>query len=649
MDNKLQRKGLSIVMKVSILAGSIAALASLIVGTLIVNGSTDIVYQNALNRLKYETNIKSLKLIADIKNLSGDAQYLAGTPPILGIPRAIKSGGIDPLDKSTLKIWKQRLSTIFTELIRAKPNYLQIRYIAVANQGKELVRVNRKGSQILTIPKDELQQKGNTHYFKNAIKINPGEVYLSNITLNREHGKVSEPHTPVIRAATPIYIADKLFGILVINMEFGEIFNELIKNTPRELTPYVTNEDGFFLAHPNIEMTYGFDLDNKNKIQSRYTNFNLQQTHDLRDTEFTIETNGDVVHVVKSHFDPKHKNRFFAVMLATSYANLQSGSDQLRFQSFMIMGLLVIASLIIAAVLVSRLLRPLQLISKASEDLASGHKVFDLPITSADEIGELARSFDGMRHQLEDKERELLVSQSHVHHANKMASLGEMAAGMAHEINSPIQAINLVAQRVQRQLKKNMSKEDIDSSMEKISGSVAKISEIIDSLRNVSRTSTEDEFKNTTLSEIINDVLHITEERFKINNIHFDINYHDISENTLIQCQRLQISQVLINLVNNAFDAIHELQDKWIKINITKIAQKIQISITDSGPGIADDIVEKIFEPLFTTKDVGKGTGLGLSISRDIILKHNGLFFVDKTSENTSFVIELPFLHITEK
>lgn len=310
------------------------------------------------------------------------------------------------------------------------------------------------------------------------------------------------------------------------------------------------------------------------------------------------------------------------------------------------MGFLAIISLITAALLASKLMRPLQLISKASEDLAHGREVSNLPIESKDEIGELARSFDHMRHQLEDKENELLMSQSHVHQANKMASLGEMASGMAHEINSPIQTISLTAQRVQRQLRKDMSKEDINSSMENIVKSVNKISEIIDSLRRVSRASNDDNYLDTEIKDIIDDVKHMTVERFKVNNVNFDVYYNDIPDNTMIQCQRLQISQVLINLVNNAYDAIHELDDKWIKISINKITDKIQISVTDSGSSITDDIIDRIFEPLFTTKEIGKGTGLGLSISRDIILKHNGVFFIDKESKNTRFVIELPIFHV---
>jgi len=639
------QKGLSIVMKVSILAGSIAAVTSLIVGMLIVNGSAEIVYEDALNRLKYETNIKSLRLISDIKNLSSDTQYLAGTPPISGIPRAINNNGIDPLDNSSLQLWKNRLKKIFTELVRAKPNYLQLRYIGISNGGKELIRVDRKGDNIRVIPDNELQKKGDTAYVKGVMNSKPGDVFLSDVTLNRELGKISEPHTPVIRAAMPIYFNNKVFGLVVINMEFGEIFRDLIENTPRELIPYVTNEEGQFLAHPNMAMTYGFDHGHDKKIQTIYSDFDLNKSHDLRDTEFTVETNGDVVHVIKAHYDPAKKDRYFAVMMATSYKNLQSKSNELRLQSFTIMGVLVFISLVVAAVLASKLLSPLRLISIASENIAKGREVSDLPVSSHDEIGELARSFDKMLHQLKDKEHELIISQARVHYSNKMASLGEMAAGMAHEINSPIQTINFIAQRVQRQLNKNISNKDIDDSMIKITSNVNKITEIIDSLRKLSRGSTNDDFLDISLSELIEDVINMCGERFKVNNVSFEVNYHNLSKNTLIQCQRLQISQVLINLVNNAYDAIQLLDNKWIKIDLDKVFGKILISITDSGPGITEDIVDRIFEPMFTTKDIGKGTGLGLSISSEIISKHNGLFYVDKDNGNTRFIIELPVVH----
>lgn len=644
MVTKYLKKDLSIVAKISILAGGVVALVSTIIGSFVINDSSDILYENALNRLQYETNYKSLGLVSDIKNLSDDAKYLAATPPIKGIPRTLANKGIDPTDNSSVKVWKERLSIIFSELIRAKSNYLQIRYIGVHDGGKELVRIERSGKLIQKVSENKLQQKGQTPYFKHTLKLHPGDVYLSEITLNREFGQISLPHTPVIRAATPVFFQNKLFGILVINMSFDKIFEDLILNTPRELIPYVTNEKGYFLAHTNKKMTYGFEFNKETTIQSIYSGFKLNNSDDVRDVEFNVKHNDDVIHVVKAFYDPTNEERYIAIMLEASHKNLQAHSTQLKYKNYLLTGVLVIISIIIAALLASRLLKPLHSITQAAHDFAQGREVSGLPTDSNDEIGELARSFDDMHHQLKDKEGELILSQERVHYASKMASLGKMAASMAHEINTPIQTVNLVAERVQRQLKKNMSREEINSSMDKIISSVHKVSDIIDSLRKVSRDSKSDPFTNVKIDELLQDSVNMTEERFNVNNVNFKVEYHDISPNSLVQCQSLQMSQVLINIINNAYDAIEKLEDKWITVDVRHISEKLQISITDSGLRVADDIIEKMFEPLYTSKDIGKGTGLGLSISREIITNHNGLLYIDKKSDNTRFVIEIPLV-----
>ncbi len=627
------------------LTGGIAALASLIVGSIIVSGSSDIVYENALDRLNYEANTRSFKLVADIQNLSEDVNYLAGTPPVQGIPRTIANGGIDPLDSSSLETWNTNLETIFAELIRAKRHYLQIRYIGVSDNGRELVRVEREGNLIRVQSDEYLQQKGDTAYFRNTVKQKPGEVYLSDITLNREFDQISEPQTPVIRAARSIYFEGQLYGVIVINMAFDKIFSSYIKNTPRELTPYVINESGYFLAHPNADMAFGFDLDRDHRIQDLYPELDFNLDTDPRITDFTFESSDAVLHIVKARFDSSRPDRYLAVVLATSHDHLQSGAMALRYEGIKTIGLLVVICSIVAAILASKLMQPLQLISAASDDLANGREVSNLPVTANDEIGELARSFDAMRGQLADKERELIVSQGLVHHANKMSSIGEMAAGMAHEINSPIQAISLIAERVQLQLKQDISAEEIDASMSEVIASVDKVSGIIESMRKVSRDSVNDEFVSTRLSDLIADIANMTTERLNVGNIKFEVSYHGVTENTLIQCQHLQISQVLVNLVNNAYDAIQQLENKWISIDFKKISDRIQISVTDSGEGIPCGIVDRIFEPMFTTKEVGKGTGLGLSISQDISVKHDGFLYVDSESANTRFTLELPMVH----
>jgi signal transduction histidine kinase len=109
-----------------------------------------------------------------------------------------------------------------------------------------------------------------------------------------------------------------------------------------------------------------------------------------------------------------------------------------------------------------------------------------------------------------------------------------------------------------------------------------------------------------------------------------------------LYCQPVEISQTLLNLLNNAFDVIEKLEERWIRIQIDKKDDYLTMSVINSGPKIPDAVVEKIFQPFFTTKGVGKGTGLGLSISKNIIERHNGTLSVDNSCQNTKFDIRIP-------
>jgi C4-dicarboxylate-specific signal transduction histidine kinase len=165
----------------------------------------------------------------------------------------------------------------------------------------------------------------------------------------------------------------------------------------------------------------------------------------------------------------------------------------------------------------------------------------------------------------------------------------------------------------------------------------------VNSLRLFARDGSSDQFLKVQASQILEDCLVICEERFKSNGIKLIL---DLAEPDLtLECRAVQISQVLINVLSNANDAIQNLTEKWIKITITRAGEEVQFAITDSGPRISPEIVAKIFNPFFTTKDVGKGTGLGLSISLGIVKDHGGRIWVDPDCANTRFIISLPLFH----
>lgn len=242
-----------------------------------------------------------------------------------------------------------------------------------------------------------------------------------------------------------------------------------------------------------------------------------------------------------------------------------------------------------------------------------------------------------------EMERQVVESRSQAMHAARMSSLGEMASGIAHEINNPLAVVTTRAKQIIRGLGQEMNEEKISAmkgNAEKILSMSERITKIIKGLRAFARDGENDPYDKVTIAQVMTDVKELVAARFENHSIQLDFpsEYPDLT----IECRFIQIEQVLVNLLNNAHDAIENLTTKWIKVEIQTIPDQVIISVTDSGDGIPFDVQEKLMRPFFTTKAVGKGTGLGLSISRGIIMNHKGKIEIDNNSPNTRFVITLP-------
>jgi len=226
--------------------------------------------------------------------------------------------------------------------------------------------------------------------------------------------------------------------------------------------------------------------------------------------------------------------------------------------------------------------------------------------------------------------------------SSKLASLGEMASGVAHEINNPL-AIIIGYSRILL----NAARKQDDNAQElmlqllpQIDLTVGRISRIVQGLQSFSRDGSKDKLENKTLNEVISKTLTFCQEKFNHSEIPVEIDIKP--ENLEIYCSETQFSQVVLNLLNNSYSAIKNSEEKWIKINCFIDNNQIVIKFIDSGKGIPTHIQEKIMQPFFTTKDPNEGTGLGLSISSTIIEKHGGKLFYQNESSNTTFEIHLP-------
>ena len=227
--------------------------------------------------------------------------------------------------------------------------------------------------------------------------------------------------------------------------------------------------------------------------------------------------------------------------------------------------------------------------------------------------------------------------------ASKMASLGEMAGNIAHEINNPLQILLMNCQTINNEIRKaNFSVEDLEKKVKSIEQNANRIAKITKGLKSISRDSSKDEFVETDLQEVISELLSFC--KTKIIKSGVDLIIPAEIPKIKFLSRPAQISQVLLNLVNNAFYAVYQVEDgrpKWISLQIQDSPQDIEMQISDSGNGVPDEFAKKIMEPFFTTKPVGEGTGLGLSVSAAIAKDHGGYLILNRDISKSCFVFKI--------
>lgn len=243
--------------------------------------------------------------------------------------------------------------------------------------------------------------------------------------------------------------------------------------------------------------------------------------------------------------------------------------------------------------------------------------------------------------ELEASIVELKSTQRQLIQASKLASMGTLTAGIAHEINNPLAGIKLFAQNTKRaQTTGNLKPEKMIENLEKISSLVDKAAKIIEHLRTFSRQATG-HMELIRVNQAVEDSLSMLSEQLKLQNIEIHL---QLDENLpQVRGDTNQIEQVVLNLITNARDSLDRAEKKEISLRTYQDNGSVVIEVVDSGSGIPSEIIENVFDPFFTTKPVDKGTGLGLSISHGIVELHGGEIEVESTPDKGSiFRVKLP-------
>lgn len=241
-------------------------------------------------------------------------------------------------------------------------------------------------------------------------------------------------------------------------------------------------------------------------------------------------------------------------------------------------------------------------------------------------------------------ESELQVSKARQYEASRLATLGETAGGIAHEINNPLNVIVGLAELMKATVEKKgqIEPEKMNEYCDRLVKYSMRIAKIIKGLRSISRDASQDPFAEVNLNTVVEETQEFCHQQFANRGIEMKIEMS--KEPVIVSGRYAQVSQIVMNLFNNARDAVEGQQNATVSVQVIVEDNMGTIRIWDSGPGVPKSIEEKLMTPFFTTKPVGKGTGLGLSISRSIAQDHKGSLSLNREVADSCFELKIPRL-----
>ena len=347
--------------------------------------------------------------------------------------------------------------------------------------------------------------------------------------------------------------------------------------------------------------------------------------------------------------------------LSLAQADAQLAASSKRMQAYTAAALLLVAAL--SWLFVWRVVqKPIQALKKGTEHLSQGDLGYQIAVQSQDEVGDLADSFNGMSLELraaneqligwaktledrvEQKTKELKSAHDHVLHVEKMASIGKMAAVVAHEVNNPLSGILTYAKLLRKwvgtgQTEHEKRQEAIEC-LDLIASESRRCGDLIKNLLSLSRSAPMN-VQATDLRAVIDRCLLLV--RPKLGLVGIELHQSLAEDLPCVSCDPAQIEQVLLVLIMNAIDAMPRGGNLWLRTRPNQDKNEIEIEVRDDGAGISGDVLPQIFEPFVTTKESGRGVGLGLAISRGIVERHKGRIEVQsEAGHGTTFTVTLP-------
>lgn len=650
MDKHIRQRGLSRRIYIAFLLAALIPTA--IAGAIGIYISLHTLRTETLGHLQQEVAVRAQGVGRFFDQLAAELLYLADAPALEELRFAKQKGDAHRIHAATT-----RLERDYATLASAYPHIYQIRFLTA--NGREVVRVDKKDEKVLVVPAERLQDKGDRYYFRDAMLRKSGELYVSPLDLNVEYGKVEQPERPVIRVATPIGTGTgNNEGILIINL-YADFLLEQIQQMAQSRggTAYLFDRSGHFLTR-TAGNEAGFAMQPVENLVAQLGEASLKQI--MAEKDGTLSVADAIFAHAAIRFGatyPAEDRLQWAIAVGFPEQKLFMSVFNL-YALYAILAISLLATALGGYALSRHLLGPLDALSRESEAIAAGDFSHRVEIRGRDEIAALGEKFNAMagkiqqlvgslaahRDRLEDEVRartaELEREQDErreldrqMFQMEKLATLGELTMGIAHEIGNPLASMKAVTQALQYE-------EDlptgVNEALKRLEAETDRLTDFLKSFHGFAAPQATQPVA-VPLAEVVADVLFWLRKEARSLNIEI---VADVSPDLAVLADLHQIKQVLLNLAMNAVHAMPE----GGRLELTARpadADFVEIAVRDTGDGIAPELLARIFDPFFTTR--ADGTGLGLSIVRKIAQAHGATLTVESmVGQGSCFTLRWP-------
>lgn len=618
---------MKIATKIRILASALALVTALTVGWVMYAG-----YRGSIAGLEKE--VLQQRVEADVsrleeafKEISHDIRFLEGLPEVRGCANGSSRSRQELGDD---------LAGTFVQLLKAKPHYAQVRLIGAANDGAELVRVDRAGEEVVRRGEQELQRKGHRNYFRETSGKLRGEIFYSEIDLNREQGEVEFPKRPTLRVAMPVYDQGEAFwGIVIINLDFQGFAREFIGTSRERFAHYLCNSSGDYLVHPDEGKVFGFDLGERFRIQDDYPGFADFIASGDDGMTLAIESGGqsDGLWFHLERVRPRGSEKTYFYGVSARFDEVVSAFKSTLFRTALIGMLLCVVAFFGAVGLSLLITKPIERVALAARRLGEGQDDVDLPYQRKDEIGVLASSFKDMRQSIRDQECAILDANDKLTQAN--LDLKHFSHISSHELREPLTRIAGLASLLEREvggesgaaangLAKSVKREAA-SALQQITdfrvfshlGAGASVREPVDLA--------------ALVREVLNEFQSKLEERKVL------VALEDLP---VVEGYRNLLRVLYRNLVENALK--YSERDAFsLRFTCVGSARDAVLGVFNTGSSILPEYQGSLFQIFTRFHRHVEGTGIGLSICKRVVECHSGEIWVESKGDSVHIKFRL--------